>query len=109
MTAADTSPPTQRSWRQLRPLLPYLRRYRGRVLLGLRSEEHTSELQSPDHFVCRLLLHKTKPMRRPGNPVSSSRTMTVNQSIATRPILEMHRDLQNPPPLSFLLPAQHLS
>src|SRR3989338_683166 len=35
MTAADTSPPTQRSWRQLRPLLPYLRRYRGRVLLGL--------------------------------------------------------------------------
>src|SRR3972149_2989493 len=35
MTAADPSPPTQRSWRQLRPLLPYLRRYRGRVLLGL--------------------------------------------------------------------------
>src|SRR5947208_6464260 len=25
-------------------------------LLGLRSEEHTSELQSPDHLVCRLLL-----------------------------------------------------
>src|SRR5207244_4822288 len=24
--------------------------------LGLRSEEHTSELQSPDHLVCRLLL-----------------------------------------------------
>src|SRR5947208_12780883 len=23
-----------------------------------RSEEHTSELQSPDHFVCRLLLEK---------------------------------------------------
>src|SRR5207244_9270340 len=23
-----------------------------------RSEEHTSELQSPDHVVCRLLLHK---------------------------------------------------
>src|SRR5438552_12784520 len=31
----------------------------GRVLLGIcaasRSEEHTSELQSPDHLVCRLL------------------------------------------------------
>src|SRR5207244_8295528 len=26
--------------------------------LCLRSEEHTSELQSPDHLVCRLLLEK---------------------------------------------------
>src|SRR5258708_8171865 len=29
-----------------------------------RSEEHTSELQSPDHLVCRLLLEKKKAMRR---------------------------------------------
>src|SRR5207244_11757859 len=29
----------------------------GRTAL-LRSEEHTSELQSPDHLVCRLLLEK---------------------------------------------------
>src|SRR5258708_17611405 len=30
-------------------------------LLGFpRSEEHTSELQSPDHLVCRLLLEKKK-------------------------------------------------
>src|SRR5258708_20440633 len=28
-----------------------------------RSEEHTSELQSPDHLVCRLLLEKTKTPR----------------------------------------------
>src|SRR5258708_11269605 len=27
-----------------------------------RSEEHTSELQSPDHLVCRLLLEKKKEM-----------------------------------------------
>src|SRR5258708_29761022 len=27
---------------------------------GDRSEEHTSELQSPDHLVCRLLLEKKK-------------------------------------------------
>src|SRR5207244_11013211 len=27
---------------------------------GGRSEEHTSELQSPDHLVCRLLLEKKK-------------------------------------------------
>src|SRR5438552_5939517 len=29
-------------------------------LQPLRSEEHTSELQSPDHLVCRLLLEKKK-------------------------------------------------
>src|SRR5258708_9915530 len=29
--------------------------------LATRSEEHTSELQSPDHLVCRLLLAKKKP------------------------------------------------
>src|SRR5258708_33214012 len=28
-----------------------------------RSEEHTSELQSPDHLVCRLLLEKKKTRR----------------------------------------------
>ena len=28
--------------------------------LQVRSEEHTSELQSPDHLVCRLLLEKKK-------------------------------------------------
>src|SRR5438552_17019615 len=28
--------------------------------MGGRSEEHTSELQSPDHLVCRLLLEKKK-------------------------------------------------
>src|SRR5438552_13020962 len=29
-------------------------------ILFRRSEEHTSELQSPDHLVCRLLLEKKK-------------------------------------------------
>src|SRR5690348_18078340 len=29
---------------------------------GVRSEEHTSELQSPVHLVCRLLLEKKKHM-----------------------------------------------
>src|SRR5258708_26169885 len=28
--------------------------------ISVRSEEHTSELQSPDHLVCRLLLEKKK-------------------------------------------------
>src|SRR5947208_13356362 len=31
----------------------------------IRSEEHTSELQSPDHLVCRLLLEKKKKKDRP--------------------------------------------
>src|SRR5258708_30009604 len=31
-----------------------------------RSEEHTSELQSPDHLVCRLLLEKKKTGIGPG-------------------------------------------
>src|SRR5258708_20603866 len=30
--------------------------------IAQRSEEHTSELQSPDHLVCRLLLEKKKTM-----------------------------------------------
>src|SRR5258708_27959162 len=30
------------------------------VRSAIRSEEHTSELQSPDHLVCRLLLEKKK-------------------------------------------------
>src|SRR5258708_31841970 len=34
------------------------------VQVGDRSEEHTSELQSPDHLVCRLLLEKKKDCTR---------------------------------------------
>src|SRR5258708_30988763 len=30
------------------------------LVCQMRSEEHTSELQSPDHLVCRLLLEKKK-------------------------------------------------
>src|SRR6267154_6344267 len=41
---------------------------RGYVLVAggfdIRSEEHTSELQSPVHLVCRLLLEKKKKRRR---------------------------------------------
>src|SRR5258708_28041230 len=35
-----------------------------------RSEEHTSELQSPDHLVCRLLLEKKKnPHKTPSKQI----------------------------------------
>src|SRR5207244_11114894 len=33
-----------------------------RIASNGRSEEHTSELQSPDHLVCRLLLEKKKQL-----------------------------------------------
>src|SRR5574340_1335574 len=34
--------------------------------MGQRSEEHTSELQSPKDLVCRLLLEKKKKKEKPG-------------------------------------------
>src|SRR5258708_19804858 len=38
-----------------------------------RSEEHTSELQSPDHLVCRLLLEKKKiKTKRHGTAITSA-------------------------------------
>src|SRR5258708_24993900 len=43
------------------PRLPACRQARAvRSTTAFRSEEHTSELQSPDHLVCRLLLEKKK-------------------------------------------------
>src|SRR5438552_9006517 len=55
----------------------------GKVLIrmgkdeeGMRSEEHTSELQSPDHLVCRLLLEKKKTIynNRPHPAYNNIRT-----------------------------------
>src|SRR5436305_6284905 len=44
-----------------RHIAPGLRRPLGHALLAIsRSEEHTSELQSRPHLVCRLLLEKKK-------------------------------------------------
>src|SRR5258708_26629301 len=37
-----------------------------------RSEEHTSELQSPDHLVCRLLLEKKKTMTPLQHPLQTA-------------------------------------
>src|SRR5258708_18728165 len=45
-----------------RPITAFLTFSRGgsNAVWPFRSEEHTSELQSPDHLVCRLLLEKKK-------------------------------------------------
>src|SRR5258708_28704483 len=42
-----------------------------------RSEEHTSELQSPDHLVCRLLLEKKKKKLDPNTTNSKTKCRTV--------------------------------
>src|SRR5438552_13958718 len=43
---------------------------------GIRSEEHTSELQSPDHLVCRLLLEKKKNYTTDGLLTSTQSRLT---------------------------------
>src|SRR5258708_11444084 len=43
-----------------------------------RSEEHTSELQSPDHLVCRLLLEKKKNQQRHASQHSKGVNWTVS-------------------------------
>src|SRR5207244_6804957 len=52
--------------RQLERLEEIVRRLEAEDL-DLRSEEHTSELQSPDHLVCRLLLEKKKKKKKRKN------------------------------------------
>src|SRR5258708_30644941 len=44
-----------------------------------RSEEHTSELQSPDHLVCRLLLEKKKNMTKQGRQQTADRIEYIPQ------------------------------
>src|SRR5215216_7403092 len=43
-----------------------------------RSEEHTSELQSPDHLVCRLLLEKKKKHQK--NKMRKAQKTTMKQT-----------------------------
>src|SRR5438309_8215299 len=49
---------------------------------GLRSEEHTSELQSQFHLVCRLLLEKKNKPRRPRSPACMLRATSPRRSAA---------------------------
>src|SRR5258708_21390118 len=48
-----------RLWHEQRAI-SVSRRFQFAAVSLSRSEEHTSELQSPDHLVCRLLLEKKK-------------------------------------------------
>src|SRR4051794_41728176 len=71
-----------RSERRKKPLIGGAERIRGETLESLaadafRSEEHTSELQSPVHLVCRLLLEKKKKNKK------STRSPTKNKHLRT--------------------------
>src|SRR5215216_7897571 len=56
----DALPTSRRSRRRSRRRRRCCSSRRPRIRACARSEEHTSELQSPDHLVCRLLLEKKK-------------------------------------------------
>src|SRR5258708_25879289 len=51
-----------------------------------RSEEHTSELQSPDHLVCRLLLEKKNRKRPAGVPFIREERPSGNVDACLRPL-----------------------
>src|SRR5438876_8485350 len=73
-----------RSW--VRPYGKLLPRYAGPIIeYLLRSEEHTSELQSPVHLVCRLLLEKKKNKKNKINAKIYNRLKYCKNSISTVP------------------------
>src|SRR5258708_19316733 len=53
----------------------------AKSIRNARSEEHTSELQSPDHLVCRLLLEKKNEKEKHAPP--SKNTLTLPHNIIT--------------------------
>src|SRR5438552_13797678 len=54
-----------------------LNAFRDAIAYWKRSEEHTSELQSPDHLVCRLLLEKKKTRARPARAARVTQRVSV--------------------------------
>src|SRR5690348_17739846 len=48
---------------------------------GVRSEEHTSELQSPVHLVCRLLLEKKKKNKQMYNITKKKQTTIIHHTL----------------------------
>src|SRR3989454_7492645 len=54
------------------------------ITIAQRSEEHTSELQSPCNLVCRLLLEKKKQEELPGRPGRQAREYTPHSQRLTQ-------------------------
>src|SRR5258708_25163856 len=61
-------------------------------MIRRRSEEHTSELQSPDHLVCRLLLEKkkTKPSHKWTSSKSTRFKSSANAACSDTQISSLH-------------------
>src|SRR5256885_3889472 len=69
----------------------------GEAMNSIRSEEHTSELQSPCNLVCRLLLEKKKPDFDPETLLTpSSRLSRANNP--TPRSAQHHPSLRSRPP-----------
>src|SRR5256885_11988445 len=67
-----------RGGRDFLDLLPLL----GLGLPAHRSEEHTSELQSPCNLVCRLLLEKKKPSFSHSTPITTQYRATPSTVVS---------------------------
>src|SRR5438552_14016431 len=73
----------------------WLSEKRGRpvtIEVPQRSEEHTSELQSPDHLVCRLLLEKKKKKVKPQS--SYPQTKPTKSPLITHNFITTQRRLR---------------
>src|SRR5437879_10774781 len=64
----------------------------------VRSEEHTSELQSPMYLVCRLLLEKKKPPRAPRLHANKRHAATRRHQTDPPTRHHIHRHRTTPPP-----------
>src|SRR5690554_7029174 len=89
----------------LPPALRWSRRCRARRWGSVRSEEHTSELQSRPHLVCRLLLEKKKKIniiidRLPLDHIHHALELFLRADLQ----LHSHRTLEDATPAS--LPCQ---
>src|SRR5256885_12829041 len=62
----------------------------GLMERGIRSEEHTSELQSPCNLVCRLLLEKKK-LHAEGHRVSIHQVAHLPRALAQRRLRHLSR------------------
>src|SRR5256885_12499468 len=61
-----------------------------RIMNAGRSEEHTSELQSPCNLVCRLLLEKKKRIHSPPLTIASARTHQRTHSPRVPAVVRAH-------------------
>src|SRR5256885_13069953 len=65
---------------------------------ALRSEEHTSELQSPCNLVCRLLLEKKKTSLCPSNTARMERSAPVSMRLASPTVRSLNSGCVPYPP-----------